>query len=137
MSKTIKSKIILSNIMIVFASLFILLLMIFTLYVKESYSLRSRNINDILIQWKVIESDMYLTMNRWLLGVPFENIKNSVNLIDKKLVNLNMNSKTSLLTPTNLRKEIENMQNLWDHSKKGLIYPIILKIENFVISKIS
>jgi len=74
-------------------------------------------------------------MNRWLLGVPFENIKNSVNLIDKKLVNLNMNSKTSLLTPTNLRKEIENMQNLWDHSKKGLIYPIILKIENFVISK--
>ncbi len=134
MRRTIKNKIIFSNIIVVIASLIIVFLMIATLYIKDTFSDRLTTIKNVQIKWMTIESDLYLSMNTWLNGKPYENINHNISEIDILLLTIYEESKVSFLMPGILKKEIKYLYDLWNHSKKDFITPIIQNIENFVIN---
>lgn len=135
MNRTIKSKIILSNIIVVIASLIIILMMLLTSYIKNSFADRLDAVKNIQISWINIERNMYLSMNRWLNGSPYEAVIENINEIDQLISNIHKKSNSSILVPAILKKEVNFMNDLWEHSKKDYINPIVKNMDNFVVSR--
>lgn len=133
MNKTIKEKIIFSNIIVVLASLAIIIMMLITMFIKDSYANTLKEAKDIQIKWIGIETNLYLSMNRWLRGKPYDIVQENIESIDQQIVSLTKKSKSPLI-PRSLKEEIKLMNNLWSHSKITFINPILKKMD-FVVQK--
>lgn len=135
MKKTIKNKIILSNLLLVFLSLIILMMMFATFSVKNSFSKKLNEVQNIQIAWITVEDNLYLSMNRWLDGTPYGIVETNIDKIDKAINELYNESRTALLMTNTLKKEIKYSSDLWNHTRTTWIIPIKTAINDFVISK--
>lgn len=134
MKKTIKNKIIVSNMFIVLLAFVMLVLIILIFQIRGYFSKRLEYMNNINISWLNIENNLYLSINRWLNGKPYEDVKQNIESINKGMLNLEK-EKIAIFETKELKKELSQAEKLWEHTKVEILFPIIKEIDDFVLSK--
>ena len=133
MKRSIKNEIIISNIIILFLSFIIIILIITSLWLKNIYLNKAREILEIQTRWSLIENNLYLSMNRWLNGKPFEEAKKNIQLVDKQIEHID-SLKINIFFPKKLINQFREIKALWHFTKKNIINQVIKLIEEFVVS---
>ncbi len=134
MKRTIKKSIIISNMFIVFLAFIMLILIILMFSLRGYYFSRVEYMNNINISWLNIENNLYLLINRWLNGKPYEDVKENIKNIDNAMLNINK-GRILFLETKELKEQLSQSEKLWDYTKKEILFPIIKEIDDFVISK--
>ncbi|OHD16844.1 MAG: hypothetical protein A2Y34_04685 [Spirochaetes bacterium GWC1_27_15] len=134
MSKTIKGKIILSNMIIVILAVIVFILTVFTFGFKSFYSNRVELVNSINVYWLNIEDNLYLSSIRWLNGKPIQNVKENIKLVDQEITEIEK-SKFKFLDTKEFKEQFNLMKNLWKLTKTENLTPIINSIDDFILTK--